>query len=535
MSVEGERWLLIAASSRGTAEAYAARRGIDVALILDRRDLLTPPWRLRARIAAAGVDRAAIHSVDWQRERAPQLSELALGLAPLGVRELIDEASATVESRGDFLAAGTAARLPFEVARAGAAAGLQVSRLLRGTPSRPVDSSRLGEPTAVLAVWPGSSNGVGGAVTHMSGILSGFKRVGLRVSLVGPGPVPKQLADCVDDIEVATPLDRSTRLTRDTEQVAVNRVLDEAAERLLRRSPVDFVYQRHSAYLVAGARLSARLAIPLVLEWNASEAWMRRNWGRPPRWAPSMGDVIAALERRVLGASALIAAVSSGAAAMATDAGADPERVRVVPNGVDVAGLDAALARSTSSASEDGDVIGWIGSFGPWHGAPTLVRSMTRLPSHVRLRMIGDGLERPAVQALARELGVADRIEWLGTLSHDDALVSLSQCDILASPHVPASDSPFFGSPTKIFEYMALGKPIVASRLEQIGEVLDDDRTALLVEPGDERALADAIERILDRPDRGAELGRAAAAEARELHTWDRRATDLLGALSESS
>ena len=64
---------------------------------------------------------------------------------------------------------------------------------------------------------------------------------------------------------------------------------------------------------------------------------------------------------------------------------------------------------------------------------------------------------------------------------------------------MPLEDgSEFFGSPTKLFEYMAMGKGIVASRLGQIGDVLSDEETALLIEPGNARQLADAILRLSD-------------------------------------
>jgi len=234
-------------------------------------------------------------------------------------------------------------------------------------------------------------------------------------------------------------------------------------------------------------------------------------------------------------AATVVSAVSSRAAEMAIAAGAAPKHVRIVPNGVDVRIVEASGRRGARAAQCDkGVLVGWVGSFGPWHGAAVLVRALPHLPASVRLRMVGDGRERPAIQSLAEELRVASRIEWTGSLPHDDALASLAQCDVLASPHVAASDAPFFGSPTKLFEYMALERPIVASRLEQIGEVLEHERTAMLVEPGDARSLAAAIGAILERPDRGARLGQAAAEEARRTHTWDQRAADILGALTEA-
>jgi len=175
--------------------------------------------------------------------------------------------------------------------------------------------------------------------------------------------------------------------------------------------------------------------------------------------------------------------------------------------------------------------IGWIGSFGPWHGAEVLIRALSVMPAEVDLLMIGDGSLRTACQSLADELGVSSRVEWTGALPHCDALQLLFRCDLLASPHTPLPGQEFFGSPTKIFEYMALGRPIVASALGQIAEVLEDGRTARLVPPGDVQALANAVVELLKRADRGAALGRAAQSEARRRHTWEHRAVDVLNAL----
>ena len=80
--------------------------------------------------------------------------------------------------------------------------------------------------------------------------------------------------------------------------------------------------------------------------------------------------------------------------------------------------------------------------------------------------------------------------------------------------------SRFFGSPTKLFEYMAMGKGIVASRLEQLAEVLEHDRTAWLVTPGDPHELAEGIMRLALDPQKRASLGAAARRAAVERHSW---------------
>ncbi|MFQ5654682.1 MAG: glycosyltransferase, partial [Planctomycetota bacterium] len=97
----------------------------------------------------------------------------------------------------------------------------------------------------------------------------------------------------------------------------------------------------------------------------------------------------------------------------------------------------------------------------------------------------------------------------------------LAACDILASPHVDNPDgTTFFGSPTKLFEYMAMGRAIVASDLAQIGEVLEHRRSAWLVPPGDPAALAEGIGALLEDPGLRRRLGREARELAVERHTW---------------
>jgi glycosyltransferase involved in cell wall biosynthesis len=97
---------------------------------------------------------------------------------------------------------------------------------------------------------------------------------------------------------------------------------------------------------------------------------------------------------------------------------------------------------------------------------------------------------------------------------------------------VPNADgSPFFGSPTKLFEYMAMERAIIASDLDQIGEVLRHGDTAWLVPPADVGALADAMSRLVDDPALGTRLGTAARREALAHHTWHAHVARTLAAL----
>jgi glycosyltransferase involved in cell wall biosynthesis len=147
--------------------------------------------------------------------------------------------------------------------------------------------------------------------------------------------------------------------------------------------------------------------------------------------------------------------------------------------------------------------------------------------------MVGDGLTRPEVERRLRAHGVADAALLTGSVAQEDGPAHLAACDVLVSPHAPNADgSPFFGSPTKVFEYMAMGRAIVASNLGQIGEVLEHEETALLVEPGDAQATSAACERLLSEPSLARRLGEAARARVLAHHTWTehtRRIVEALG------
>jgi glycosyltransferase involved in cell wall biosynthesis len=527
------RCVILAATSHGAAENFARRAEIPDPLILSRHELIESLRSIRRRVRSRRIEVALIHSAHWRNETAPQFYQLVALALPVRSRYLADEAEDSLTRLSRARLTVKASALPATLGLGLIGAGREVARAAiqpRRTQFQ-FSNGRVHQP-AVLAIWlatPGAL--VGGSVTHISGILKGFRSRGFRIGLVCQCFPPPQLREVVDEIEVCGALPEYARVTADLAQLAMNRAVRQAAAVVARRLPPTMIYQRHAPFLVAGLDVMRATGAPLVLEWNGSEAWIRQNWGAQIAIERVFVSPLNVMEGRAVRSAQLVVSISEHAAAMALEAGAAPERVVVVPNGVDLEDIDRATSYCPP-ARGSGPVIGWIGSFGPWHGAEVLIRALALLPADVRLVMVGDGLERRRCQALAAELGVADQIAWTGALAHREALRELSSCDLLASPHVPLADQPFFGSPTKLFEYMGLGKPIVASRLEQLGEMLEDGQTAVLVEPGDPDALAAGVRRVLESHDRGLALGRAARARAEAEHTWEHRAEAIIRRLS---
>jgi glycosyltransferase involved in cell wall biosynthesis len=138
------------------------------------------------------------------------------------------------------------------------------------------------------------------------------------------------------------------------------------------------------------------------------------------------------------------------------------------------------------------------------------------------------------VEARLERHGVRAQAVLAGVVAQQDGPAYLAACDVLVSPHVRNPDgTPFFGSPTKLFEYMAMGRGIVASRLDQIGEVLRHEETALLVEPGDAPALADALARLVADEALCRRLGEAARRDVLASHTWSAHTRRIVEALRE--
>jgi len=209
--------------------------------------------------------------------------------------------------------------------------------------------------------------------------------------------------------------------------------------------------------------------------------------------------------------------------------GVDPQQFRP-----DLDGTDVRRRLNTDSSI----VVGFSGTFGVWHGIPTLADVLARVAEarpQVRWLLIGDGPLRRLVDEAVAQHGLAERVSLPGLVPHAQMPAYLAACDILVSPHGRQVDGgEFFGSPTKLFEYMAAGRPIVASAVGQIAEALVDDHSALLVPPEDSAALCSAIVRLVDDNCLRVRLAQAARHAAENKHTWRQNAERVLAEFAAS-
>jgi glycosyltransferase involved in cell wall biosynthesis len=178
--------------------------------------------------------------------------------------------------------------------------------------------------------------------------------------------------------------------------------------------------------------------------------------------------------------------------------------------------------------------VAYAGHLYPWKGVDVLIEALALVPEAQGLIIGGHAAEPDLsrVQTLAARLGIAERVTFTGLVEPWRVPDLLQTAAVLALPNPASAISTRATSPLKLFEYMAAGRPIVASDLPAIREVLHDGVDALLVRPGDPRAMADALRRLQQDPSLGSRLARAAL-DAVSRYSWDRRAERLDALLVE--
>lgn len=180
--------------------------------------------------------------------------------------------------------------------------------------------------------------------------------------------------------------------------------------------------------------------------------------------------------------------------------GIDRDRILVAPNGFDSSAFERARTldlREMLRVPSDSKLVMYTGQLFGWKGAHILAKAIQELPTHVHAVFIG-GNAKETVSF--KEQYAHPRIHVLGQKPHHEMPAYQVTADLLVVPNVPINrESSFETSPIKLFEYMASKRPIVASDLPSIREIVNGE-SVLLVEPNDPHALAKAIERVLENP-----------------------------------
>jgi glycosyltransferase involved in cell wall biosynthesis len=198
-----------------------------------------------------------------------------------------------------------------------------------------------------------------------------------------------------------------------------------------------------------------------------------------------------------------------------------------------------ARVRGSLGIDASAAVVGYVGSFQPWHGVDTLmksVRAARERGAKLTLLLVGPAFE--PYRPLSESLGLSDACRFVGSVRYEEVPGYINACDIMAAPYEPAKD-PLrkkygIGWPIKVLEYMACGKPVVTTRIRPLDRFVEDGKTGLMVKPGDAGALADAILRLAGDKELARRISTEGMSMAASRYSWAAVASKLSDFVQEA-
>jgi glycosyltransferase involved in cell wall biosynthesis len=333
--------------------------------------------------------------------------------------------------------------------------------------------------------------GDGAEGIHIHEMVNAFRLLGHEVSLVGLATEDR--SSHAPSAKWLTSLKRHIRgPLYECIELAYNIVGYYRIRRAINYFKPDIIYDRYIAFNYSSVMAGRHTGIPTFLEVNAPLAYERSN---EPDEALYMQAIAFRIEKLAFSNAFRTIVVSSPLKEYLFTLGVPESKIIVLPNGVNLNTFSprpkSKRLLEATGLGENNKVIGFTGILRPWHGVEILLKALQAVsaayPESVLL-IVGDGPIRSELESQARRLGLQANLRITGRVPHREVPDYLALFDVAVSPKAT-----FYASPMKIMEYMAMAKPVVAPRMKNVSDILEDHRTGLLFEPDSPQSLAEAL------------------------------------------
>lgn len=293
---------------------------------------------------------------------------------------------------------------------------------------------------------------------------------------------------------------------------------------------VDWVYERFAPFQSMG-RSFQRRGIPWVLETHAPLFYEAKT----ERKTTVLSDLARHLEVRAYrNCDALVCVTDALKELVVQASGIPEEKVIVISNGVDTERFHPD--RQPPKRLFPGFTIGFVGRLYAWHGLDLLLRALRDLRAEgldLSFMVVGDGLMRAEWQAEAERLGIAANVAFVGQVPWAEVPQYIAGFDVGYTGQIQLQVGKMYHSPLKLYEYMAMAKPVVASAFEDAQRVLQDGETGFLFEPGSVEALKQALRRAYGMRHQLQGMGEHSRNVAIAHHSWIARMNTLTHRLTQ--
>jgi glycosyltransferase involved in cell wall biosynthesis len=213
----------------------------------------------------------------------------------------------------------------------------------------------------------------------------------------------------------------------------------------------------------------------------------------------------------------------------------------VIPNGANIElfrPLDKHECRRKLGLEEGAFYIGFVGSFAPWQGLDILIEAAKQVKKQgyfqIKYILVGSGERESIIRKSVREYGLEQEILFSGRVAYGQVVYYINACDITVAPFTKERNSIIGVSPLKLFEYLACGRPVIASRVDGVKEVIEEGKCGYLFEPGNAEELANRIIQSYQERDTFQEMGVRGRRLVESKYSWRTTAERIVEVLEEA-
>lgn len=406
-----------------------------------------------------------------------------------------------------------------------------------------VYSQRIGEQIKVNILFHHRTRGRGAEGVHIRGVVKGLRQLNNHVDILSlPGAEPEaEEVRATNEKVNQTPTKKSSfsilsDLTKHVPEfvfelfeLAFNLIAVIRLRKTVKEKNITLVYERYSLFMFASVWWAKRHNLPIVLEINDSCQVQRVR-------SLTFKKLAAKIEGWIFKNATGLVFISTRFKEVAEQAYGDIANSVVSPNGAD---LDKFIIDETSGLAlrsklgiENKIVLGYVGAFVHWHGIDWFVdlacQKLKETPELVLL-LVGDGVAFEGIKNRVIEAGVESQVILPGKVPHHEVSSFLSAMDLGILP-----DSNDYGSPMKLFEFMAMGKGMIAPDFSPIAEVVRDNETSWLFPASNKQACIDKVFEIVNDREAHQEVGKNARAYIENERQWKHNAEQLLSLVTAS-
>lgn len=351
-----------------------------------------------------------------------------------------------------------------------------------------------------------------GSSVHIREVCLALQELGNEVFIITThmGNYPAKLPIPIYEVEPLT----AKILGADFRKIFTNWKFYREAEKIFRKEKPDALYERYELFGFAGIKLAKRFRLPHLLEVNAPLRWGPKRRIKFPRLAKF-------IEKGIFSSTDAIILTTGELEEYVLNNGGDKGKIWVNPDGVDVDRFNPKISGEGIREKynlKGRTVVGFVGSIGHWHKVDLLLsvaKKVIQEEPDVHFLIVGGAASLASLKRYVRENDLNGIVTFTGNVPYEEVPYYISAMDVTV---LPGTD--IYSSPIKIFEYMAMEKPVIAPCIGQLKEIISDGEEGFLIEEGNKNQLQECIIKLVrDKILRG-KMGQRGRKKVEKSYTW---------------